>query len=92
MTQSKEVGATCTHEFGLAIVSLEKHLGERGFAVGKCMSVADVLLGHTGMWAQTVKFETKSGPVQDYFSHMLVRPALARALAREEEYPERGGL
>ncbi len=67
-------------------------MGEGEFTVGKRMSVADMLLGYVGMWVQKPKFEIKSGPVQDFFSRMLARPALARALASEEEYPERYGL
>lgn len=88
----REISAACTYEFDLAVASLEKRLGGREFAVGERMSVADVLLGHTGRWAQKAKFEVKSASVRDYFLRMLGRPALARALAREEEYSERGGL
>ncbi len=88
----REIGAACTYEFDLAIASLEKRLGDREFAIGARLSTADILLGHTGMWARQAKFEVKSAPVRDYFSRMLSRPALARALAREDEFSDRGGI
>jgi len=88
----REISAACTYEFDLAIASLEKRLGDGGFAVGARLTAADILLAHTGMWARKAKFEVKSLRVRDYFSRMLSRPALERALAREDDYSERGGL
>ncbi|HHG89796.1 MAG TPA: glutathione S-transferase family protein [Devosia sp.] len=87
-----EIGAACAYEFDLAVASLEKRLENREFAVGERMTAADVLLGHTGMWAKKARFEVKSAPVRDYFSRMLARPALARASAREDEFSDRGGI
>jgi glutathione S-transferase len=79
-----DVGPWTTAEFTREIRSLEARLGERQFAMGDRFTAADVILGHCGQWARNARFPIESERVNVYFDHLLARPALARARAREE--------
>ena len=79
-----DVGPWTTAEFTREIRSLEARLGERQFAMGDRFTAADVILGHCGQWARKAHFPIESERVNAYFDHLLARPALARAKAREE--------
>lgn len=69
-------------EFARAIKLLEKRL-TGPFALGDQFSAADILLGHTLQWAQAFKLETGSVPLGEYLQRLAIRPALAKAMARE---------
>lgn len=69
-------------EFARAVKLLEKRLTGR-FALGDQFSAADILLGHTLQWAQAFKLETGSVLLDEYLQRLAIRPALAKAMARE---------
>lgn len=73
------------HEFAKEVAALDAKLGDRPFALGDRFTAVDVILGHCGQWAMSGKFDIASPKVAAYFERVLSRPALARAVAREEE-------
>ena len=70
--------------------ALEAKLGDRLFALGDRFTAIDIVLGHCGQWAKSGKFAVTSAKVADYFDRVLSRPALARAIAREDVYKRQG--
>lgn len=69
-------------EFGRTLKTLEKGL-QGPYILGDAFSAADILLGHTLLWAQAFKLEMSSPTLLDYLQRLSLRPALARAMARE---------
>ncbi len=78
-----DVKACTAMEFEQAVQTMDTRLGDNEFVIGDRVTVADILLGHTGSWARGAKFEIGSARVNAYFDRMLARPALARARAKE---------
>lgn len=85
--ESKRVPAiidTALWEFAKTAKLLEQGLGEREFIVGERFSVADILLAHCLSWAKAFKVPIESESLMAYGKRMWARPALARAVAREQ--------
>jgi len=80
-----DVGAATAHDFAIEVANLERKLNGGNFALGDRFSAVDVILGHCGQWARGGKFEVASDAVNAYFDRVLGRPALARAVAAEQE-------
>ena len=80
-----EVGAWTAAEFAREIGTLEKRLGDGGYAMGDRFTAADVVIGHCGQWARGARFEIRSERINAYLDRVLARPALARARAKEAE-------
>lgn len=80
--RSTDIRKTCDFEFGKAMATLEKHLEGRTFLTGEDFTIADLILGHCGGWAQNAKFTIPDGPVADYFARVRGREALKRATER----------
>ena len=80
--RSADIRKTCDFEFGKAMATLEKHLEGRTFLTGEDFTIADLILGHCGGWAQNAKFTIPDGPVADYFARVRGREALKRATER----------
>lgn len=76
---------TCLWEFGNAARVLAQHMQGREFAVGEHFTAADILLGSTLNWARRMDIAFESAVLEEYTNRMSIRPALARARAREAE-------
>lgn len=79
------IADTCLWEFGNAAKVLAGHMLGREFAVAGHFTAADILLGSTLNWARRMSIPFDSAVLEDYTNRMSVRPALARARAREAE-------
>ena len=75
---------TAQWEWGLAAKILATGLGEREFIVGEQFTAADILAAQTLAWARAFKMPLGHAPLDAYADRLLARPALARALAREQ--------
>ena len=70
-------------EFDKAAALAEKWLPESEFLLGEQFTVADILLGHTLLWA--TRFEQDiPAKLTAYRDRVTQRPAMARGLAKEE--------
>lgn len=78
---------TARWEFENAANLLDTGLGQRDFICGNGLTAADILLGHTLAWARSARIEFRSEALNTYLERMLLRPALARARAREAGNP-----
>ena len=76
------IKAVCRWEFGEAMKTLANRLGPGPYLMGETFTLPDILFGHCARWATAAKFPLPDGPVGDYFTRVLQRPALARALER----------
>jgi glutathione S-transferase len=74
----------CAEDWASAVRSMESRLGDGNYVMGERFTVPDVVLGHIGRWARRCKYPIQSQSVNSYFDRVQVRPALARALEREE--------
>lgn len=79
------IADSCLWEFGNAAKVLAQHMQSREFAVAGHFTAADILLGSTLNWARRMSIPFGSEVLEDYTNRMSVRPALARARAREAE-------
>ncbi len=69
-------------EFENSQTRLLTRMSEDGpFLMGDTMTIPDILLAHCLDWAAAAKFPVQDGPVRDYRTMMLDRPAYARASA-----------
>ena len=80
-----DVSAVTKMEFKNAIRAMDARLGDNEFAIGDRFTAADVILGHTGSWARSAKFEIASDRVNAYFDRVLARDALTRAREIEKD-------
>jgi len=70
-------------EFERAARTLDQAVRGRDYLVGEQFSAGDLLAAHTLGWAQAFKIELPTPDLERYAALHLVRPALARARARE---------
>jgi glutathione S-transferase len=75
---------TAQWEWGVAVKVLATGLVGREFLVGGRFTVADILAGQCLTWARAFKMPLGHAHLDTYTDHLLARPALARALAREQ--------
>lgn len=75
---------TAQWEWGVAAQVLATGLREREFLVGGQFTAADILTARTLAWARTFDMPCGHAPLDAYADRLLARPALARALAREQ--------
>ncbi|MFM1895288.1 MAG: hypothetical protein RLZZ385_362 [Pseudomonadota bacterium] len=68
-------------EFAKALAALDRHVGEREFALGNRFTNIDILLAQTLNWAERFKFQVPA-PCLAYRDRHYQRPACQRALAR----------
>jgi glutathione S-transferase len=77
-----EVIATAAWEFGVAADVLATGLGQRPFLVGDSLTVADILAGHTLLWAKSARIELGADALETYLRGLSTRDALRRARER----------
>lgn len=87
-----DIKPTATKEFERAVGIFATGLGEHPHLLGEAFTMADVLAGHTLFWA-TRMYKLELPPsVGAYAQRVQARPALARAVAREEAARSQGIL
>jgi glutathione S-transferase len=77
-----EVIETAAWEFGVAAKVLETGLAQRSFLVGNSLTVADILAGHTLLWAKSARVALGSDALEAYLLGLSTRDALHRARER----------
>jgi|JI10StandDraft_1071094.scaffolds.fasta_scaffold643053_1 glutathione S-transferase len=85
-----DIKPTATKEFARAVGVLAQGLEGREYLVGDTFTMADVLAAHTLVWATRMYQLELPESVAAYGQRMRSRPALARAIAREEAARARG--
>lgn len=76
--------ATATWEFSEALKILQQHIEHQSFLVGDSLTVADVLAGHTLLWAQSARIPLDSDVLQGYLAVLSRRESLVRAQGRAD--------
>ena len=78
-----EIFPTAQWEFQKALTLFSAGLGDNPYILGENFSAADILLGHTLLWAIAFKQPIKQENLVAYVDRMKSRPALAQASAKE---------
>lgn len=76
---------TASWEFRNAASVLASALKDRPYLAGAAFSVADILAGHTLLWAKSARIPLGSDFPDAYFERLLARPAVTRARAAANE-------
>lgn len=75
------VVATATWEYGVGARLLAAALADSPYLAGGAFSVADILAGHTLLWARSARVEVRLPSLDTYLQALQMRPALLRAQA-----------
>ena len=78
---------TAGWEFRNAVKVLAGGLGDRDYLVGDCLTVADILAGHTLSWAKSARLSLGSEHLDRYLERLLARDAVTRARAKTQAMP-----
>lgn len=76
---------TAGWEFRNAVTILAAAVEHRPFLVGDSLTVADILAGHTLLWAKSARLSLGSDSLQSYLEALLGRPAAIRARAMAKD-------
>ena len=77
---------TAIWEFGVAVKILALGLGDRPYLVGGSFTVADILAGHTLLWAKSARLEL-ADILARYLTALTTRDAFERARERAQVSP-----
>ena len=75
---------TASWEFRMAVKILATGLGDRPYLVGDCLTVADIIAGHTLSWAKSARLALGSDQLDCYLDSLLARDAAIRARERAQ--------
>ena len=75
---------TASWEFGVAVQILANGLGGRRFLAWNRLTVADIIAGHTLLWAKSARQEIGSEALARYVDNLTARDAFMRARARAQ--------
>jgi glutathione S-transferase len=78
---------TAGWEFRTAVKVLAKELGDREYLVRDCLTVADIIAGHTLSWAKSARLALGSDELERYLERLLAREAVTRARERTQAAP-----
>jgi glutathione S-transferase len=78
---------TAIWEFDVAVKILATGLANRPYLVGGSFTVADILAGHTLLWAKSTRLELGSDSLVSYLNTLTLRDALARARDKAHALP-----
>ena len=78
---------TAGWEFRNAVKVLAGGLGDRDYLVGDCLTVADILAGHTLSWAKSARLSLGSEHLDRYLERIVARDAVTRARAKTQAMP-----
>ena len=76
---------TASWEFRTSVAILASALEDHPYLAAGSFTVADILAGHTLLWAKSARLPLDSNPLETYLEKLLTREAVirARALAKE---------
>jgi len=76
---------TASWEFRTSVKILASALEDHPYLAADSFTVADILAGHTLLWAKSARVPLDSNPLETYLEKLLTREAVirARALAKE---------
>jgi len=76
---------TASWEFRTSVKILASALEDHPYLAAGSFTVADILAGHTLLWAKSARLPLDSNPLETYLEKLLTREAVirARALAKE---------
>jgi|SRR5882672_1040329 len=74
-------------EFDAAIKILAAGLGDRAYLVGASFTVADIVAGHTLLWARSTRLELGSDSLMGYLNVLTLRDAFLRARDKAHVLP-----
>ena len=76
---------TASWEFRTSVKILASALEDHPYLAAGSFTVADILAGHTLLWAKSARLPLSSNPLETYLEKLLTREAVirARALAKE---------
>ena len=77
---------TASWEFRVAVKILATGLGDRPYLVGDCLTVADIIAGHTLSWAKSARLALGSDQLERYLGALLARDAATRARERTQAF------
>ncbi len=76
----------CEREWQIALDVMEKRLGDNQYVMGNQFTVADIILGQIGgRWAKRRAMKIESDRLNRYFDRVCNRPAIVKALEKEEQ-------
>lgn len=78
---------TAKWEFGVAAKVLATGLGNRSYLVGDAFTVADILAGHTLLWAKSARLALGSDALPNYLEALSIRDAFVRAREKAQALP-----
>ena len=78
---------TASWEFQTAAKVLSKGLGDRDYLVGDCLTVADIIAGHTLVWAKSARLALGAEQLERYLERLTARDAVKRARERTQAAP-----
>ena len=78
---------TAGWEFRMALKVLAMGLSDRDYLVGDCLTVADIIAGHTLSWAKSARLPLGSDQLERYLGRLLARDAVTRARERTHATP-----
>jgi glutathione S-transferase len=79
--RSEAAKAACRYDFERALQHFALRLGAKAYVMGDQFTVPDLIAGHCGMWATSMRWRVPSGTVADYFERVLERPAAVKVRA-----------
>lgn len=71
----------------MAVKVLAAGIGDRDYLVGDCLTVADIIAGHTLSWAKSARLSLGSQQLERYLERLLTRDAVTRARERTQGAP-----
>jgi glutathione S-transferase len=75
---------TAGWEFRMAVKVLATGLEDHPYLVGDCLTVADIIVGHTLSWAKSARLALGSDQLERYLDSLLARDAAIRARERAQ--------
>ena len=77
---------TASWEFGVAVKILSQGLAGRTYLASDRFTVADIIAGHTLLWAKSARQELGSDALVRYVDNLTTRDAYMRARAKAEAF------
>jgi len=74
-------------EFEASVTILATGLGNRSYLVGTCFTVADIVAGHTLLWAKSARLALGSDALESYLNALTRRDAFGCARERAHVLP-----
>lgn len=72
------------HEWSRAMTTLERLLGDGPHLMGEPFTIADIVVGHLGVWGRNAGFPAPPPAVADYLARVLGRPAWKAVIKARE--------